>query len=142
MAKHNFLFVPVDGPTSRQGMTKPASQRYTKAARKHVMKDIGFARRKDKNGKASTSKEVDPDLVDGVWNHSLRVKAFQHHSHHCADVQPESSDSSIAKCLPLDGQVAFTTANELVLPVVPSNLGSYRRDPFVRYPVYMTVSVS
>src|ERR1700753_4121149 len=62
-----FHFVEVDKPAGRrgEGRRRPASQQYATAARKHVMRDIGFARRGTKK-RSKTAEEDQPHAVNGV----------------------------------------------------------------------------
>jgi hypothetical protein len=63
MANGAFLFVDVDDPLGRSKARKPASQRYNKEARKHVMRDIGLSRRKEKPTKTSTLRTSCHDAI-------------------------------------------------------------------------------
>ena len=129
MAGGIFLFVDVDDPTGRKKATKPASQLYTKAARKHVMRDIGLARRKVKPVKSAIrhgagGQEPNPaakairdeqgraDTVDTNWMDERPGLEFA----------TQLAEEDMGRCLPM----------------ITKQVGCYRQDPFVKYPVEMS----
>jgi hypothetical protein len=137
MAAEIFLFVDVDDPTGRKKATKPASQRYSKAARKHVMRDIGLARRKVKPGKSpmrhGAGQEPNPAAkspraaettrdaqgrVDPVDNNGMVERAGQEF----ATIVLQLPEEDMGHCLPM----------------ITKQVGCYRQDPFVKYPVEMS----
>lgn len=116
MAIKEFHFVPMDGP-KRQGNKRPETQRYATAARKHAMKDIGFARRKHKTDRrASRYKTFELELVDGGLGPQSEYRPW------CD--------------LPIIGEQGGPAA-AFRLSGLAGALGSGRLDPFVKYPVSM-----
>ena len=137
MAAGVFLFVEVDDPTSRRSKaSKPASQRYTREARKHVMRDIGLSRRKEKPAKAprprATSQEL--NLVGGPVGRLPRTqKDMNGEEEHAAMLKTNGATSE--ESLSPSVLQAAEEGMECLLPIIARNVGGYRQDPFVKYPV-------
>lgn len=139
MAPQTFLFVDVDDATGRSNTKKPASQRYSKAARKHVMRDIGLARRKDRTVKGSKLHSVgqEPDSVDGPTAKGPTVElATIRRQEHAPPAYHDELDSHRSSLPPMQG--LHETETQPCLPVVARPVGCYRQDPFVKYPVEMS----
>ena len=140
MANGVFLFIDIDDPTGRKKATKPASQRYSKAARKHVMRDIGLARRKDKLGRPSIphGEGQASNVVDGPAAKTPHVAKTTKAQRSCAnmvdtnvtEIQPGHEFASVLPQLAEED-------TENCLPMITRQVGCYRQDPFIRYPVEM-----
>ena len=157
MANGGYHFVPVDDPAGRQSKKRPESQKYSREARKHVMKDIGLSRRKDRNGKGWQSKRIELKLVDGGPVNPLLGTGDETQLVHRPAALQQAQAEAIAESvhgavndddLPMiDAVVASTSAlgncvsllrKGCYLPGLARSLGSCRHDPFVKYPVRMT----
>lgn len=137
MADAVFLFVDVDDPTTRGSKAhKPASQRYTKEARKHVMRDIGLSRRKEKPEKAPKSRGASHQL-DSVDGATFSPRGVQKGVD--GDQEPSVMLQTRGSCideirLPPDLEVDKDRLDYLALE--PARIvGAYRQDPFVKYPM-------
>lgn len=144
-----FYFVPVDDPAGRQSKKRPESQRYAKEARKHVMKDIGFSRRKEKAVKAPRTTRISLEWVDGVEQPSSFGSRETHLAHRPAHelhvrIQhggfAESSEVVEDEDDAREEETYHVKTNEPInqqsdLPWLAKRLGSGRIDPFARYPV-------
>lgn len=149
MVNGGFHFVPVDDPQGRQSKKCPESQRYTKEARKHVMKDIGFSRRKDKEGKASRFKRIELEVVDGgegpascggdeaqLVHSPVALQHIYEEGNAAIDLWCDGAEDDQKE----DGGWVLTTTTGPIspghnLPSLAKSLGSGRIDPFVKYPV-------
>jgi hypothetical protein len=146
-----FYFVPVDDPAGRQSKKRPESQRYAKEARKHVMKDIGLSRRKEKGVKTSRSNRIQLELVDGVntpASSGNRKAQLAHRPGRALHVYEQPSGLADSPEIGEDADEAREestyplTATEPIsreydFPSLAMRLGSGRIDPFARYPVEM-----
>lgn len=135
MANGTFLFVDVDDPLGRTKAKKPASQRYNKEARKHVMRDIGLSRRKEKLAKPSTVRTLCQELnvVDGRRKQLGRAKEGAWVQDHAAKTHRNGTEE---EANPMMDLLAEDDA-EFYPAFLASNVGYYREDPFVSYPVEM-----
>jgi hypothetical protein len=138
MANGAFLFVDVDDPLGRSKAKKPASQRYNKDARKHVMRDIGYSRRKEKPAKTSTRRTSyhEPIVVGGQTKQLGRAEDDQEGwqgraaKAHRTGIEKEAGDPP----MDLQGEDEAKFYPAFMAP----HVGCYREDPFVRYPVEIT----
>lgn len=140
MVNGGFLFIDVDDPSGRSNAKKPASQRYNREARKHVMRDIGFSRRKEKacvqTPRLRPSCQA-PIVVDG--------QPKQHSGSHCRlnrclqDAAKMSETKSFGKedDSPTTSSPVEYDADRCAASIAP-HIGYYRQDPFVNYPIKMT----
>jgi hypothetical protein len=137
MAGGGFLFVDVDNPTERRSKAnKPASQRYSKEARKHVMRDIGLSRRKDKPAKAPKSRSTNQELnlVDGPAKRPSASHEDTNGDEENAAMLLVNGAQSEESLSPFVLQAAEEDMEDL-LPILARNVGGYRQDPFVKYPI-------
>lgn len=137
-----FLFVPVDGPAGRHNKAnKPASQRYNKEARTHVMRDIGFARRKPKENRAKVASNASQRLhaVDGPKEAMPKEEGATKQKLDQTVLFHTVSEESVPRLDPVTGS-ATKDERDYALPIVSKHIGGYRQDPFIRYPVEMNSS--
>ena len=138
MANGAFLFVDADGPLGRSKAKKPASQRYNKEARRHVMRDIGFSRRKEKPAKPSTLRTSCTGLivVGGQTEQFSRAEndpeGWQGRAAKIQEIGMEKDVDDPPMDLLAGDQANFYPACRAL------HVGRYREDPFVKYPVEMT----
>lgn len=136
MATQVFLFVDVDNATGRGKTKKPPCQRYGKEARKHVMRDIGLARRKGKTAQdlATPATGQEPNVVDGPTaketnvDHTI-IRRHENATPACTQELEDHRDTFSSR------RNVVGCETEANLPVVARPIGCYRQDPFVRYPV-------
>lgn len=149
VANGGFHFVPVDNAKRWRAESRPKSQRYAREARKHVMKDIGFARRKEKpvclnhveldQGSSSVSdvpngrKENEP----GHRPAALRPTFDRIETRHCLQavaaqpfLQAETANFSI--------ETAIREDADTCLPLLLKSPSSSSCDPFFKPPIPAT----
>lgn len=137
MANGAFLFVDVDDPLARSKAKKPASQRYNKEARKHVMREIGLLRRKEKPAKTSmlsaSCKEL--NAVGGRAKQAglaeYDLEGWQGRAAKTCRTGTEKEEGDPGMDMLAESEAKLSPA------FMALHVGCYREDPFVRYPVEM-----
>lgn len=132
MTNDVYLFIPVDDGRQRREGAKPESQKYAVLARKHVMRDIGFQRRKPK----TNAQEKSSITITGQEDACLTAKCLnQRQMVLVGDARSQNDDVEWRQNRSALNRLALDIRDGCYLPALSRGLGSGRLSPFVHYPV-------